>query len=219
MPGPRRYLVSIPFCAMFSRLYGMLIMLALTVMLTPVPAAVAAPIAGVMPLSPQPEADAIVPGLAVEYLFQKFYALDEIYEADVAPERGEPIPILDQVTETDPATREDKIVNVLTSDQSVMVGAFIHGMLHFDTAGTYVLHLVSNDGVRFWLGGVMVWEDPEVHFDRESDPLEIVIQDTGWYALKMDYYQKKGTSALQLLWTPPGGEKTVVPAEALAHVE
>ena len=66
----------------------------------------------------------------------------------------------------------------------------------------------------------MLWEDPEIHFDRESDPLRVVVKEPGWHALKIDYYQKKGTSALQLLWTPPGSKKkTVVPAEALAHVE
>lgn len=171
------------------------------------------------PLSPQPADGAVKPGLAVEYLYQKFYTLDEIYEAEVDPVPGEPIPQLNQLTETDPATGEDKIINVLTSDQDMLVGAFIRGVIRFEQAGSYVLHLVSNDGVRFWIGGIMLWEDPEIHFDRESDPLEVVIPEPGWYELKIDYYQKKGTSALQLLWTPPGGEKVIVPAEALGHLE
>lgn len=175
-------------------------------------------IKGLLPLSPQPAADAVKPGLAVEYLYQKFYTLDEIYDADVQPEPGKPIPVLDQVTEQD-ASGEDKIVNVLTSDQSMMVGAFIRGIIHFEDVGNYVLYLVSNDGARFWVGGVMIWEDPEVHFDRESDSLELAIAEPGWYELKIDYYQKKGTSALQLLWTPPGGEKSVVPADVLGHLE
>lgn len=180
-----------------------------------------APAAGpfdVKPVSPQPASDAVKPGLAVEYLYQKFYTLEEIYEADVDPEPGKPIPQLNQVTETDPATGEDKILNVLTSDQSLMVGAFIRGLIHFEQNGTYVLHIVSNDGVRFWIGGVMLWEDPEIHFDRESDPLQLVISEPGWHEFKIDYYQKKGTSALQLWWTPPGGEKVVVPPEALGHL-
>lgn len=171
-----------------------------------------------VPLSPQPAADAINPGLAVEYLYQKFYTLDDIYEADVEPVRGESIPQLNQLTETDPSTGEDKIMNVLTSDQSMLVGAFIRGVIHFEQAGDYVLYLVSNDGARFWIGGAMIWEDPEIHFDRESDPLQIAVTEPGWYELKIDYYQKKGTSALQLLWTPPGGEKVVVPPEAMGHL-
>ena len=47
----------------------------------------AAPPAGaatsVSPLSPQPAADAIQPGLAVEYLYEKFYTLSDMYEASV----------------------------------------------------------------------------------------------------------------------------------------
>lgn len=179
----------------------------------------AAPVTGIVPLSPQPDPDAIKPGLAVEYLFEKFYTLDELYTADESPVKGKPIPILDELTETDPVTREDKIINVLTSDQDMMVGAFIRGMIHFEQAGNYVLYLVSNDGARLWVGGVQIWEDPEIHFDRESDPLELAIGEPGWYELKIDYYQKKGTHALQLLWTPPGGEKAVVPPEALGHDE
>lgn len=183
-------------------------------------AARAEPFTGIAPLSPQPATEAIMPGLAVEYLNQKFYTLQEIYNAKVAPVRGEPIPILDQLSKIDPLTDEPvKGVKVLTSDRSMLVGAFIRGMIHFKDAGDWTLYLVSNDGVRFWVGGVKLWEDPEIHWDRESDPLELVIPEAGWYEFKLDYYQKKGSAALQLLWTPPGGEKVVVPAEALAHVE
>ena len=161
-----------------------------------------------------------MPGLGVNYLYQKFYTLEEIYEPDVDPTPGEPIPYLYQVTETDPATGEDKILNVLTSDQDMMVGALIRGVIHFAETGTYVIRINSNDGVRVWVGGAMIWEDPEIHFDRLSPPLEIMIEQPGWYEFNIDYYQKKGTSALQALWTPPGGgEEVPVPPEALGHLK
>jgi hypothetical protein len=64
----------------------------------------------------------------------------------------------------------------------------------------------------------MLWEDPEIHADRMSPPLEIVIGQPGWYDFKVDYFQKKGTSALQLFWTPPDGEEQIVPAAAFAHL-
>ena len=194
-------------------------LLATLVLSGPLAPAQAGPFTAVAPLAPQPTPDVIKPGLAVTYLFDKFYTLDELYKVSVPPIKGKPIPNLDQLTETDPVTKEDKIINVLTTDQDMMVGAFIRGMIHFEVAGNHVLHLVTNDGARFWVGGVQIWEDPEIHFDRESDPLELVIGEPGWYELKIDYYQKKGTHALQLLWTPPGGEKTVVPPEALGHLE
>jgi hypothetical protein len=48
----------------------------------------------------------------------------------------------------------------------------------------------------------------------------VVIDVPGWYELWINYYQKKGTSALQLKWTPPGaGEEVLVPPDVLAHVE
>ena len=203
----------IPVHKQLRYLLGLLFSLALTVS-----AAQAAGPYNLTPLSPQPADGAVKPGLGVEYLYQKFYTLEEIYEADVDPVVGDPIPQLNQLTETDPNTGEDKIINVLTSDQDMLVGAFIRGVIHFPEAGDYVLHLVSNDGVRFWISEVMLWEDPEIHFDRESDPLELVVPEPGWYEFKIDYYQKKGTSALQLWWTPPGGEKVVVPPEALGHL-
>ena len=201
-PGPFRLLAA-----------GLLLYTAFTV-------AKAEPFTNIAPLSPQPSAEAVKPGLAVEYLNQKFYTLEEIYSPEVKPVAGEPIPVLDQLSKIDPITDEPVMgIPVLTSDRSMLVGAYIRGMINFDKPGNWTLYLVSNDGVRFWIGDVQLWEDPEIHFDRESDPLELVIPEAGWYDFKLDYYQKKGTAALQLLWAPPGGEKQVVPAEALAHVE
>ena len=172
------------------------------------------------PLSPQPSPEAIMPGLSVNYLYQKFYTLEEVYEPDVDPTPGEPIPYLNQVTEKDPGTGEDKIQNVLTSDQDIMVGALIRGVIHFAEKGPYTMRINSNDGVRVWVGGAMIWEDPEIHFDRLSPPLEIAIEQPGWYEFNIDYYQKKGTWALQALWTPPGGgEEVPVPLEAFGHVK
>lgn len=177
-------------------------------------------ITGARPLSPQPAPGDVKPGLAVQYLYGKFDYLSEMRSADVDPVPGEPISELDTVTETDPATGEDKIVEVLTSDQTVLVGALIRGMIRFPEAGDYTLRVKSNDGVQMWIGGAMIWEDPAVHFDRMSPPLALTVPEAGWYEFKTDYYQKKGTWALQLLWTRPGGgEPTPVPPEAFGHLD
>ena len=166
------------------------------------------PITDAKPLAPQPGAETVTPGLAVNYFYDKFYILDEINEAD-DPVKGEPIANLDHVTETGA---------VLTAEYPIMVGAKIRGLLNLDQPGTYGFRVNSNDGVRVWIGDELLWEDPEVHFDRLSPPLEVTIQEGGWYDFKVDYFQKKGSSALQLFWTPPGGEETVVPPEAFAHL-
>lgn len=166
------------------------------------------PITDAKPISPQPGADAVSPGLAVQYFYDKFYILDEIVEAE-DPVPGEPIANLDHVSETDP---------VLTAEYPIMVGAKIRGLLNFKEPGTYGFRVNSNDGVRVWIGEGLLWEDPEVHFDRMSPPLEVSIDEAGWYDFKVDYFQKKGASALQVFWTPPGGEEAPVPPEAFAHL-
>jgi len=48
----------------------------------------------------------------------------------------------------------------------------------------------------------------------------VVVDVPGWYELWINYYQKKGTSALQLVWTTPdSGEETHVPPSAFSHLE
>lgn len=166
------------------------------------------PFTNLAPLSPQPSGDAFSPGLGVTYYYEKFYTLDDVYDGE-EPVPGEPIANLDQVTETE---------NVLTSEQPILVGALIRGAIKFSEPGTYGFRVNSNDGVRLWIGDALLWEDPEVHYDRMSPPLKVVIDEAGWYDFKVDYFQKKGTAALQVLWTPPGGDEVPVPAEAFGHL-
>ena len=121
------------------------------------------PVTGAKPLSPQPAADKVEPGLAVIYFSNMFNKLNEIGKLGKG-KPGEPIKLLDHKTNDG---------NVLTSDKSMGVGAKITGLIKFDQAG--------------------------------------------WYELAVDYFQKKGTSALQLFWTPPGGSQAPVPATQFAH--
>ena len=122
---------------------------------------------------------------------------------------GEPLTTIDHVSDEE---------NVLTSEQNILVGAFITGAINLPEPGSYVFRMNSNDGIRIYLGGVQIWEDPDIHADRMSPPLEVVVEEPGWYEFKVDYYQKKGTSALQWFWTPPGAsDEVIVPADALAH--
>ena len=172
-----------------------------------VPVTAAAPLGGAAPLSPQPDASDVTPGLGVTYYYAMFRDVADI--ASLVPGKsGKPIPVLDHVTKTG---------KVLTADRPMGVGAEIRGLIHFAEPGTWTFRVNSNDGVRVSVGGVLLHEDPEVHPDTMSAPIELAVPEAGWYALEIDYFQRKGTSALQLLWTPPGGEEAIVPAEALAH--
>jgi len=167
------------------------------------------PVTGAKPASPQPAAGSTNPGLAVVYFSNMFNKLNEIGKLGKG-KPVEPIKLLDHKTNAG---------NVLTSDKSMGVGAKITGLIKFDAAGTYVFKVNSNDGARVTIGGIKTYELDGVHADEMSDPIPFVVEQPGWYALDVDYFQKKGTSALQLLWTPPGGTEAPVPETQFAHLK
>lgn len=162
------------------------------------------------PVDPQPSADAVAPGLAVNYVFVKAQHVDDI--ESVGP--GDPGEVLPQLNyQSGPG-------NVLTSDRSDSVGALIKGLIKFPEAGRWLLVAQSNDGVRVRLDGTVVIEDPDVHSDQYSENAEINVAEAGWYEIAVTYFERKSTSTLKLLWQPPGKtEFEVVPAEAFVHLK
>jgi hypothetical protein len=172
--------------------------------------AFAAPVPGVKPAQPQPAADKLQPGLAVNYTYMMFSDVSEVPKAG----KGKPGPVLANLDH-----RTDS-GNVLTATASMGVGAQINGFIKLDKPGTYTFELLSNDGVKWTLGGVTVHENPGIHGDTPSPPIEIAVTEPGWYAFAIDYFQRKGTSALRLSWKPPGGQViVVVPADAFASLK
>jgi len=165
------------------------------------------------PAEPQPAPAELQPGLAVRYYAEFFRHIDELIDWQRYKEgkEGPPLPKLDYRSGEG---------NVLTSERDDAVGAEIIGLIHLDTPGTYTFNFRSNDGVRMWLGGVEVLDDPDVHADRFSDLAEVEIEEAGWYPLKILYFERKNTSTLQLFWLKPDdqGSMAIVPAEAFAHL-
>ncbi|MGQ0676154.1 MAG: PA14 domain-containing protein [Rhodospirillales bacterium] len=164
---------------------------------------------GLTPVSPQPAADKIDTGLGVIYYQNYFKKLDEITKLGKG-KPGRPIPVLDHKTQDG---------NVLTASAAMGVGAKITGLIKFDKPGKYVMQMNSNDGARVTIAGKKILEDDGIHGDEMSDPVELTIDQTGWYDIAVDYFQRKGTSALQLFWTPPGGSQAIVPAANYAHMK
>lgn len=179
-----------------------------------VPGAIAeGTISGLTPAKPQPKASALKPGLAVTYHYGMVRHVDEL--ATIAKyskgEAGPPIPQLNYKVGQG---------NVLTSKFSDGVGAFIEGLINFPEAGTYVLKMQSNDGVKLEIGGKLIHIDPGVHIDTFSDPIPVRIDEPGWYPLSLIYFERKNTATLELYWSKPGNAEAAdfVPAEAFAHV-
>ncbi len=162
--------------------------------------------------SPQPAASSLAPGLAVTYYFGLIRHVREIAGwTKTKGTAGPPIPMLNY--NVGPG-------EVLTSGASDGVMAVITGFLKFEQSGGYTLLVNSNDGVRIRLGGKQIYDDPDVHPDRLSDPLAIEIGTPGWYALDVLYFERKNTSTLELFWLPPGAaDFDFVPAEAFAHAK
>lgn len=171
--------------------------------------------ADIKPADPQPDEDALRPGLAVDYYYGDYRMIDELYELMEStdnPGKGEPLPSLNY--------KVSEGRNVLTTKFQRFVGAHITGYLKFPEAGAYSLMVTSNDGVRFHLDGQMLWEDPDIHPDRDSDPIEVTLSEPGWVALDIGYFQRKGSSALILKWKGPNAaDYEVVPPEAYGHIE
>ncbi len=168
----------------------------------------------VQPVSPAPDPETLKPGLAVKYYFELFRHIDQLedwqeYKRGI---RGRPLPSLNYRTGTG---------KVLSSSGSDGVGAEITGLIHLDKPGDYSFNIESNDGVRFWIDGEQLIEDPDVHSDRFSDFATITVTEPGWYPIKLLYFERKNTSTLRLYWQTPGGSGTmqVVPREAFAHIK
>jgi len=167
------------------------------------------------PLDPQPEAADLEAGLSVEY-YQAFFREIEDFEywmEDNEGKAGKPLPALNYRTAGRAA---------LTSGRLDGVGAKIEGLINLAKSGTYAFTVQSNDGFVLDIGGVPLLEDPDVHGDRFSAIVKPTVAQPGWYQLSVLYFERKGTSTLELYWRPPGEEDAgmvIVPAAAFAHLK
>ncbi len=161
----------------------------------------------------KPRESKLKPGLGVTYYLNRFNHIDELLlEAEMTKgHKGKPLPQLNYKVEHG---------NVLTSDREDMIGAMIYGFIRLDKKGVYTFLLQSNDGVELHLGGKRIYRDGAVHADDFSPPLTIMVDQPGWYAVDLAYFEKRNTSTLELYWQPPGGkgDPVFVPASAFAHI-
>jgi len=144
---------------------------------------VTASAASVSPAASQPRA--LNPGLAVDYYYSELRHVDELveYMGRKNPTPGEPLPNLDYVRGDNKPTLSSKFPR--------FVGAEITGFINFPEAGTYNLVVVSNDGVRLWIDGTLIYEDPDVHADRESDLIPLNVEAAGWHDIRLLYFQDR----------------------------
>jgi hypothetical protein len=88
------------------------------------------------------------------------------------------------------------------------------GFIETPASGEYAFHTFSNDGIRLWVDGRKLIDDWTDHGEQE-DTGKIVLEAGRRYAVKLEYFYNGGQGVSKLWWTPPGGKKEPVPANAL----
>lgn len=173
-------------------------------------------VSGLKPANPQPEAGRLKPGLSVFYIFKFFRHIDEMPPHERAREMGRPAakpgqPVLQLNHQFDKGP-------VFDSGENRGVGVYMNGYLRLSQPGRYIFRARSNDGIRIFINDQMIINDPDVHGERFSNRGIVDIKQAGWYDLKLQYFQRKGSAMLKLYWKIPGANaRVIVPAEVLAH--
>lgn len=153
------------------------------------------------------------PGLAVTYFLQFFKRnledLSHMKEGEFDVVEGEPVLQLNHQFGSG---------KVFDSGTSRGVAMRMKGSLFFPQAGIYEMRSFSNDGVLVSLADHLIISDPRQHSDRFSDIAQVKIDSAGWTPIFVEYFQRKGTASLKLLWKVPGDRKFVpIPKSSYGH--
>lgn len=108
--------------------------------------------------------------------------------------------------------------NVFDSGSNRGVGLRMTGYIEFTEKGIYEMQALSNDGIYLYIDGKLAISDPKQHSDRLSNLAFVTIDSPGWYPVTIEYFQRKGTSALKLFWKQPGNPtQQPLPEAAYGH--
>lgn len=174
-------------------------------------AAAAALLFSCAPKKVVPQGPALAPdkGLTVTYQTGFFRHMDQMpsharFGRSARP--ADPVPNIDYQWNDGP---------VFGTSHSRGVCFEVSGFIFFDQPGIYMFKAKSNDGMRLYIDGKLILEDPDVHSDRWCKPGSVTVTKTGKQPFLLRYFQRKGTAALSLYWQKPEDQEYgVVPASA-----
>ncbi|HET6249342.1 MAG TPA: DUF6797 domain-containing protein [Tepidisphaeraceae bacterium] len=89
------------------------------------------------------------------------------------------------------------------------------GSLKVDTAGETTFYLAVDDGARLSIDGKVILED--ITSNGIAEKSAKVDLTAGEHAIKVEFYQKGGGSAVVLSWQTPGEKREPIPAKAFSH--
>ena len=165
------------------------------------------------PASPQPTKRELSPGLSVNYaIISRSVRTIEQAKASLKKygQRGFPLAGL---TYEDTEEGEE----VLTSEQSERVAADISGYVYFESAGTYTLDFLANDGLQIAIGGQEVGFYDGTHPCGYVGEINVKVPSAGYYPLEATYFQRKGTACLMMEWGPESDGLELVTSEVFFH--
>jgi hypothetical protein len=87
------------------------------------------------------------------------------------------------------------------------------GFIEAPATGEFTLHTFSNDGIRLWIDGKQVIDNWTDHGETE-DTANVQLSRGQRHAVKLEYFYNGGQGMTKLWWTPPGGTKEPIPANA-----
>jgi len=164
----------------------------------------------ISPADPQPKR--LKDGLSVVYAYPEaqLYSLsDAAIALEDSGRKGKPLAGLNY-----PDTNEGDLV--MTARREYQVAAQIKGYVRFDAPGTYDIDFLANDGLQVTLGGQQVALYDGVHGCETTRVTQVQVPAAGWYDLVAVYFQKKGTSCLQMRMASGGG-LAVMPDSAFGY--
>jgi hypothetical protein len=169
---------------------------------------------GLSPVAPQPSPSDLKPGLAVHfhrnYNSRSINALTDGYLQDKTGISGTPILQLNH--------QFDRGAVLFDSGRNSFLAVRMQGLIHLPGSGKYTLRALVNDGVRIYIDGQMIIDEPKYGSDRYAVPAELSITSPGWYSIKVEYFQRQGSAALKVFWSAPASETfDVIPGEVFAH--
>lgn len=79
--------------------------------------------------------------------------------------------------------------------------------------GTYVFETIGDDGVRLWINGHRLIDAWHPGWSEGRGSVELAAGQE--YSVRLEYFEHQGDAKVHLLWTPPFGEREVVPPSVL----
>ncbi len=89
------------------------------------------------------------------------------------------------------------------------------GKIAIANAGRYRFYTQSDDGSRLYIDGRLVVRNDGTHgMTERSGSIEL---GSGFHDIEVWFFERSGKAGIVMSWTPPGGDKEVVPETVLYH--